>query len=251
MTDITLYGYYTSPYVQKVRCYLDYKQLRYAHVAVRPVSNEEIRFTGQKRVPVLKIDDEWRLESSSIGHWLDERFPDRALLPADADARAHILAIDDWISDIFIPARFREAVDWDRPVNSIRNGWRLAAIVNSATPIPPHWRLLWPFFVRKAPFIVAMMADIDRSEPMPAMRARLAAELSTRLEGGPYLGGQPAPTLADLSVFPILAFSWMAGFAGRPAWRDRDELVDYARRVAGHLPDNPTPAPERFITRRL
>ena len=111
MADIKLYGYSTSPFVQKVACYLYYKELPFEFVPVNLIGQPELAFTGQTQVPVLKIDDEWRLDSTPLGIWLDQRFPDKPLLGQNQEQRELILNIDRWITDGYIAAIFRTMVD--------------------------------------------------------------------------------------------------------------------------------------------
>jgi glutathione S-transferase len=248
---IKLYGYATSPYVMKVAAYLKYKNLSYTHVHVRPRTNEAIKFTGQRQVPVLEIGDEWRLNSSDLGIWLDELFPDKPLLGKTEGERKKILHIDNWISDMMIPSRFREAVDWTNSFNSIRNGWRLAKIVNFGTPIPFKWRLFWPIGVKSAPFIVDMVNELDRHEPMENMRSRVLDELESHIAGGPFLGGLDAPSLADFSAYPVIISSWLIGMSGDFAWRSRPKILTWIQNVQSHLPANPLPVDDRFIVRAM
>ena len=56
MSSIQLFSYATSPYAQKVGCYLKYKQLDFKFIPVNPLTNEQIAFTRQQQVPVLQID---------------------------------------------------------------------------------------------------------------------------------------------------------------------------------------------------
>ena len=84
MPDIKLYGYATSPYVHKVGCFLYYKQLEFEHVPISPLeAAKALEFVGGTQVPVLVIDGEARRESSELAFWLDERFPERPLCPAE------------------------------------------------------------------------------------------------------------------------------------------------------------------------
>jgi len=119
---IQLFSYPTSPYAQKVGCYLKYKQLDYKLVAVNPLNNTEIRFTRQRQVPVLQIGNQWRKDSSELGLWLDELYPQKPIMPVDEAERDKVLLIDRWISDSLIPTSFRRAVEWESPVASILNG---------------------------------------------------------------------------------------------------------------------------------
>lgn len=248
---IELFGYATSPYVMKVKTFLDFKRLDFHFTHVRPVTNEQIAFTGQRQVPVLKIGDEWRTESSQLGLWLDELYPDRPLLFGSDDARRKIMEIDAWISDMLIPSMFREVVDWGRSDKAMRNGWRLAHIVNSRTPIPLHWRLLWPFALRKAGFIQQLIAGLDRKEPIAAMHQRIAADFIARLDGGPFLGGLAQPSLADCSAFPIVSSGYLMGMNGPFFWTGNQEIESWLQRMQQHLPDNPLPCDDHFIARSL
>ena len=245
--SIHLYGYATSPFVNKVATFLKYKALPYSFVHVRPVTNEAIKFTGQTQVPVLRIDGEWRKDSSPLGHWLDERFPERPLLPEDAAAQAHVEEVDAWVSDSLIPSRFRMTVDWQDAWPSIRRGWRLAEIVHSGTPLPLHWRVLWPFGVRAAPFIRRMVNRLDRSEPLDAMGRRLMDELEAHLAEGPFLASQSQVTIADLSAYVTLIMAWMIGIEESPWYQGRPALLAWMARVQATLPDNPLAVADRFV----
>ena len=80
MPDIKLYGYATSPYVRKVGCFLYYKGVDFTHVPVNPINpRETLGHTGGNSVPVLEVDGECRRESSQLGHWLDELFPEKPI----------------------------------------------------------------------------------------------------------------------------------------------------------------------------
>jgi len=215
MSTIQLFSYPTSPFAQKVGCYLKYKQLEFKFVPVNPLTNAEIAFTRQRQVPVMQIDDEWRKESSELGIWLDDVYPDRPLLPTDQGQREQVLAVDDWVSQHVLTAIFRYAVQWQSSYYSITNGWRLARAVNNATRLPPYVRVLWPFGVKRAPFIVDMVNKMDLSESLPDMNARLQLEFVQQLASGEFLANQSQPTLADFSAFPAVVSGYMMGRLGR------------------------------------
>ncbi|MGF1604884.1 MAG: glutathione S-transferase family protein [Rhodothalassiaceae bacterium] len=249
MPPIRLYGYATSPYVMKVVCYLKFKGLDYQFVPVRPKTNEQIRFTGQKKVPVLQIGEEWRTESSDLGWWLDELAPEPPMDGEDEVDAFKIRDIDAWVSDMLIPSRFREAVDWEDTPTALKTGWRLASIVHAGTPLPLHWRLLWPLAVRQAPFIQEMVNDLSRSEPVATMRRRLMDEFEAHLGEGPYLGARKRPSLADLSAYPVLISGWLMGLGRSFAWLERPAILAWMERVQSHLPANPLACPDRFLVR--
>lgn len=252
MSDIKLYGYSTSPFVRKVAACLYYKQLPFEHIPVNPVNPKAvIGFTGGTQVPVLKVGDEWKTDSTPIAMWLDELFAERPLLPEDADQRAAILKIDDWISHSFLPSYFRAAVDGKKDLAFKFRGWRLAAIVSAHTPMPEHVRHRWPDLLGMAPFIVKMVEPLDRNESLKDMNIRMGMEMMAHLHGGPFLGGSDTPTLADLALFPQLVFPYMAGLTDTIPTDIVPMLKTWVRDVAKHLPRNPILVPDDFIVANL
>ena len=89
---ITLYTYAMSPYAAKVHCFLLYKQLDFECFYVNPMRVKEDLPVGRE-VPVLTVGDESRADSTPIGLWLDELFPDHPrLLPEEGKERDRLLA---------------------------------------------------------------------------------------------------------------------------------------------------------------
>jgi len=236
---ITLLSFPTSPYGVKVACYLAYKQLDYDLVGVSPITFKQVAFTDKRQVPVLKIGDEWKLESLDIGLWLDDTFPDKPLLGTSPEQREEILAIDNWISEQLITTMFRMAVDWPSTTKGIKNGWTLARAVNAASPMPRWVRLLWPVLIRKAKFIVAMVNALDRSEPLPLAQQKVVDQFLTHLGTGPYLGGRDKLSLADLSAYAVIVFNHRLGLQGDAKWTDNPKVVKWYAEVQQHLPANP------------
>lgn len=251
MNHIQLFSYPTSPYAQKVGCYLKFKQLDFDLIGVNPLNNEQIKFTRQRQVPVLQIGDEWRKNSSDLGVWLDELYPEKPLLPSDGAEQESVLEVDNWISDHLIPSMFRPACDWQNNFNSITNGWKLSSAVHQATPLPFYVRLIWPFGVKRAKFIVDMVEQLDLTEPMNDMLSRLQTEFVEHLNGGAFLAGRDSPSIADLSAFPIVVNGYLMGMRAETFLIDRIEIKEWAQRVASYLPDNPLLVPDRFLKRSL
>ena len=104
---IRLYTYAMSPYAAKVHCFLLYKQLDFECFYINPLRVKRDLPVGRQN-PVLTLDDESRADSTPIGLWLDELFPDSPqLLPSDPEERKSLLAADEWISNCLIPGSFR------------------------------------------------------------------------------------------------------------------------------------------------
>ena len=239
MPDIKLYGYATSPYVRKVGCFLYYKQLEFEHVPVNPMTAaEELAFSGGTQVPVLVIDGEARRESSDLGHWLDERFPERPLCPPEH--RAKILEIDDWVSNTFLMSIFRGAIDGDVNLQYRFRFWRLAALVSAHTPLPEQVRHMWPDFVANAPFIKEMGEHMDLTESAQDMAMRIGMELAGHIGDGPFMGGLSQPSMLDLAVLPQLVFPVMFGLEDQLSAGRHPVIKAWITRMAEHLPANPT-----------
>ena len=252
MSEIKLYGYSTSPFVRKVAACLYYKKLPFEHVPVNPVDPKaSIGFTGKTQVPVLKIGEEWKTDSTPIAIWLDELYPERPLLPSEPEARADILKIDDWINHSFFPSYFRGAVDGAKNLAQKHMGWRLAAIVSAHTPLPEHIRHRWPDLLGYAPFIVKMVDTLDREESLIDMNMRIGMEMIGHLGDGPFMGGSQAPSLADFALFPQLIFPLMVGLSDKIPTDAAPPLKAWTRAVAAHLPKNPILVPDEFIIAHL
>lgn len=109
-------GSYLSPYVRKVLACLELKGLAYEIDPIVPFFGDE-RFTALsplRRVPVL-VDDRVTLSDSSvICQYLEDRYPEPALYPADVADRARARWLEEYadsrMGDVFIWGLFNHAV---------------------------------------------------------------------------------------------------------------------------------------------
>lgn len=89
-----LYGYWRSSCSWRVRIALEVKGLEYEYVPVHLLKGEQrasehAARNPMEQVPVLELDDGQRLgQSIAIIEYLEERFPEPALLPRDPVLRA-------------------------------------------------------------------------------------------------------------------------------------------------------------------
>ena len=94
-----LFTYATSPYARKVRMMLDYKGIAYEPVE-RCYSldrKEDLREANPRaEVPTIVLDDGRAIaDSSIIGEYLEDAFPNPPLFPRDPYPRARMRSIDD------------------------------------------------------------------------------------------------------------------------------------------------------------
>ena len=250
MTTVKLYGYATSPYVRKVGCFLYYKGIDFTHLPVSPLEpHKTIGHTGGAQVPVLEIDGEWRRESSELGKWLDQVFPDKPVYPEAH--RAAIDTIDQWISDTFLISQFRGAIDGPMTLGFRHRAWRLAALVDAHTPLPAPVRHGWPQLLKTAPFIQDMAKHMDLNESFKDMQMRIFAQFVGHLGQGPFMGGLDQPTMLDLAIFPQLVFGYMFGLEEQLSAAMHPGIKQWLIAVSGYLPDNPVLAADAMQVRSI
>jgi glutathione S-transferase len=113
---VRIVGSYLSPFVRKVLACLDLKGLAYEIDPIPPFFGDD-RFTQLsplRRVPVLSDDLVTLADSSVIVQYLEERYPQPALLPADIADRARARWLEEYadtrIADVLVWGVFRKAV---------------------------------------------------------------------------------------------------------------------------------------------
>lgn len=99
MTDITLHQFFASSASHRVRIALNLKEIPHDKVAwnlkkKEQKSEEYLKMNPQGFVPAIEREGKPVLSQSlAIIEWLEETYPDPALLPKDGDDRARVRAI--------------------------------------------------------------------------------------------------------------------------------------------------------------
>ncbi len=98
---LELYQFEASHYCEKVRLLLNYKQLSYKTIEVSPgIGQIDLyRLSGQRQVPVLKDGVEVVPGSSAIARYLEDKYPDRSVIPADAKQKGLCLMMEAWADE--------------------------------------------------------------------------------------------------------------------------------------------------------
>jgi len=106
---LTLYRFPFSTNVERVALALAHKRLEVESVWVDPADRSEVvRVSGQKLVPVLVDAGHVVADSTAILEYLEERFPERPLYPADPARRTELRMFIDGFNQV-----------WKRPPNAI------------------------------------------------------------------------------------------------------------------------------------
>ena len=93
-----LYNFHASSTSYRTRIVLNLKGLTYEYIPVRLDKGEHLgdwygTINPMRGVPTLEIDGERLYQSGVIMEYLEETFPDPAVLPKDPISRAHVRAI--------------------------------------------------------------------------------------------------------------------------------------------------------------
>ncbi|GAP98061.1 glutathione S-transferase family protein [Leptolyngbya sp. NIES-2104] len=193
---LELYQFEMSHYVEKVRLILDYKGLPYRKIEVTPGIGqiELFQLSGQRKVPVLKDGSEIIADSTAIAEYLDRKYPEKPIIPADPKLKGQVLLIEQW-ADESLGLNARKGL-----IGSLSQNQNFrAAVLPSSTPdilknlvsaIPSDLLGVLGSGVGMGPDAVKeAIADLKRS----------FTALSYILIDQPYLVGD-SPTLADFAV---------------------------------------------------
>lgn len=132
-----------------------------------------------------------------------------------------MLALEDWVDSVFIPDFFVPN-NLGRPANRKR----VIGVLARTAPLNVVERVVLPlasrFVLRK------VFAEAARKLPQVS---RVLDALEERLGGGPFLGSQPAASLADLAAYACLSFIVDNRLEGTDAVLGRAALGAWMARV--------------------
>ena len=226
---IELYHYPNSTCAQKINLCLFEKELTVQRHLVdlsefRHLEPEFLRLNPSGMVPVLVDDGRVIPESRVINEYLEERFPDRPLLPADPYARARVRLWTKFIDEVPNLAVFLPTFNtFLRPLFLRRAAEELDEL---AARMPDRKRAgRWPRLVRDG------FPEDDIISAYEALKSTVD-RMETALANGPWLAGE-AYTLADVDMIPFIMRTEHLG--RKDLWekrrpRVRDWLVRVKRR---------------------
>ncbi len=230
----TLYQFPLSHFCEKARWLLDYKELEYtAHNLMPGVHRAFAQLkTGQNKLPILRDGEQWIADSTQIALYLDDQYPEHALLRADADLRQQALEINEL------------SVELGRHVRR----WALSHVLKeneeSLDILIGEKGYLRQFEKYSKPLIKALVSkgyqlDSDRVEHSKEAMQSIIEELNGRLiqHGCRYLVGDRLG-LADIAVCSMLAP--ILEIAGTPWEKEHsDNLSEDFKAYKAYLTDLP------------
>lgn len=250
-TPVTLYGYATSPFVQKVYTVLCYRQLQFETVFVNPITNQQLAFSGGRQVPALTIGDELRRESTAICFWLDEVFPQHSLTPDDPARQAQVEEICNWVDQRLIFVNFLGLNRLRNPLKLCIIGWRLGSVVRATSGTTTRQKWLWPLVLKKAKFIQRMVAESDWQGSVSELLDSNRQQLSAYLGDSDYLAGSSRPGIADCCAFGPLAHGYMLGSPTIDYYRQDPAIDAWFIRMSQHFDSAFGMIPEQYRRRQL
>jgi glutathione S-transferase len=220
MSELILHHYPMSPFAEKVRLMLGYKQLPWRSVIIPPVmpKPDVVALTGgYRKTPILQIGADVYCDTALIARVLEARQPQPTLYPASAPLA---VALAQWADGML----FGAAVSWAMQPAGV------AAILGEQPP-----EVLKAFAADRA----AMRANAPRptlADATAQLKQHLSAIAAQLQQGGPWLFGA-APSLLDFSVGHCLWFIRMAKpvaylldeYPAIGAWLDRLLAIGHHR----------------------
>lgn len=221
MADIILHHYPASPFSEKIRLVLGYKQLAWRSVlipSIMPKPDVLALTGGYRRTPFLQVGADVYCDTALICEVLEDLQPAPSLYPAPHKGLARVLA--QWADSTL----FWAAMGYTLQPRGV------ATMFEGAPPEAAK-----AFAADRA----AMSAGMTRLRPADATSAYKSylRRIATMLEGQDFLLGS-APCIADFAVYHPLWFSRrrvpvMAGVLDATpavlAWMDRMEAIGHGQ----------------------
>ncbi len=221
---IILHQYLISPFCDKIRRVLHWKGIEY--------DVKEYALTDRKAVatinpagklPCLEHDGLRLSDSTDIAYYLEEKFPQRSLIPSDPRQRALVHMLEDWADEslFFYEMFLRFAL----PQNAERN---LPRMLHQDKPL---MRRLMPMLIPRGIRSIIKKQGLGRKsdEQLLMDLRRQFIALNERLGDGGWLVGDGI-SLADIAVYAMVACC-RDSKEGVPLLRENRKVADWLKQV--------------------
>ena len=196
----TLYQFPISHYCEKTRWHLDHKGLDFQVDNLFPGLHrlKSKRLAGIVTLPILQDGDNVIGDSTQIALYLEQHYPDRPLLPADAAQRAEVLELEEQFDRLGVHVRrwlYGQIKQWDSVMHAMLKVYR---------PMLGLRDLMKPVLINGVQKLYGVTPQrVDKSQT--ALLEGLAL-IESRIHGDPsrYLVGDQL-TLADISAAALFA----------------------------------------------
>jgi glutathione S-transferase len=221
---IKLYQFEISPFCDKVRRILHFKQVPYetSEVNLQQAVTQIGKVNSTGKVPAIEDDEFPVTDSTNIAYYLENKFPTPPLIPEDPALRAAMHILEDWADEslYFYEMYLRFTV----PRNAKR--WIPVLCANDSELI-----------ARAARFVIPrhMQSILDKQGLGLKSKAQILEDLNRHCDAidhtikGDWLVGD-AITLADIAVFSQL-YCIHGTDEGNEAIEARPRVYEWMRRV--------------------
>ena len=222
----TIYQFPLSHFCEKARWLLDHKELDFvAHNLIPGVHRAFSQLkTGQNTLPILKDQDKWIADSTQIALYLDETYPEHALLRSDHKLRNQALDINEIANELGLYVR-----RWGLAHALTENDDSLEIMIGEKGYLRKFEKISKPLL--KSLVVKGYKLDSDKVVLAKTKLDEITQQLNQRLidNHGRYLVGDRLG-LADISVCSMLAP--LLEIVGTPWENDRqvkisNELTDF------------------------
>jgi glutathione S-transferase len=245
---LTVYGPEVSYFTGKLEAVLRFKELPYQRVGKPPTGAVE-RSTGVAQVPGMKLaDDRWLTDTTPIIAWLDERYPEPAVIPHDPVVAFFSRLLEDYADEwLWRPAMHYR---WDYAEGAAHLSRVLANELASDMPLPGF---VMRHLVRNRQRALFTKGDgVTRAtwDHVEKIYLDSLAHFGAILKTRPYLLGT-RPSLADFGFFgPMFRHFAMDPTSARIMRETAPAVYEWVARVwnarasetggelLGHVPDD-------------
>ncbi|KAL9275909.1 Prostaglandin E synthase 2-like protein [Drosera capensis] len=199
--NVVLYQYEACPFCNKVKAFLDYYSIPYKVVEVNPISKKEIKWSDDKKVPILSVDGEKLVNSSDIIATLFERIDAEKATGSSVDddeEKEWLGWVDNHLVHVLSPNIYRSTGEALESFDYITTHGKCSFC---------WFRLFFAFFHGESRGEVCWSYSyVKQRHNITDERKALYDSAETwvyALKGRDFLGGTK-PNLADLAVFGVL-----------------------------------------------